>query len=166
MLESSSEKGAVGEERARLDTHTHTRPLHLKCVCVHCKRFSVLLDGLVGGRWELLHEPAQAFKTCIVGQLTDCLLSSRPPSPRCVCAAAGLRLSAVPEGPAHQAGVPDPLLPGGVPGCRPGLPHRHLSHLHRCGRAQRQQRFGFPQSLMVRFSGGWGWVAVVGGGSN
>ena len=50
---------------------------------------------------------------------------------RCVCAAAGLRLPAVPEGPANQAGVPDSVLPGSLCGCRGGFSLRHLSHIHR-----------------------------------
>lgn len=50
---------------------------------------------------------------------------------RCVCAAAGLCLPAVPEGPTDQAGVPDSVLPGSLCGCWGGFSLRHLSHIHR-----------------------------------
>lgn len=50
---------------------------------------------------------------------------------RCVCSSPSLRLPAVPEGPADQTGVPDTFPPRRVSCCRRGLPHRHLSHLHR-----------------------------------
>jgi len=50
---------------------------------------------------------------------------------RCVCTAPSLRLPAVPEGQADQTGVPDALPPRSLSRRRRGLPHRHLSHLHR-----------------------------------
>lgn len=50
---------------------------------------------------------------------------------RCVCAASGLCLPAVPEGQTDQAGVPDPVLPGSLCSCWSGFPLRHLSDIHR-----------------------------------
>lgn len=50
---------------------------------------------------------------------------------RCVCAASGLCLPAVPEGQADQAGVPDSVLPGSLCSCWSGFPLRHLSDIHR-----------------------------------
>lgn len=51
---------------------------------------------------------------------------------RCVCAAPGLRLPAVPEGPTDPAGVPDSVLPGSLSGSRSRFPLRHLPDVHRC----------------------------------
>lgn len=50
---------------------------------------------------------------------------------RCVCAASGLRLPAVPEGQTDQAGVPDSVLPGSLCSCWSGFPLCHLFDIHR-----------------------------------
>lgn len=68
--------------------------------------------------------------------------------PRGVCTSPSLRLPAIPEGQADQTRVPDAFFPGGLSCCRHGLPHRHLSHIHRYVCSQ-QGLLKFPEAMIL-----------------
>lgn len=76
-----------------------------------------------------LNSSAYIFWLCLFQILNPVLLALC--LCRCVCAATGLCLPAVPKGQTDQAGVPDSLLLGSLSGCWSCFSLCHLSDIHR-----------------------------------